>query len=110
MMKRASTFWLAMLAVIGIMALCSFGASPAEERAAKATFLERLKLGQPITITEKDGRYEIGMFYKDMRPLAHNIVEIGQDYLVVRDIVGVTDTVIPVYSIKAVRVLRLSGK
>ena len=77
-MNRTTTLWLAMLAVIGIRVLCSFGAPPAEERAAKATFLERLKPGQAVSLTEKDGRYEIGMFPENFRPLSHNVVEIGQ--------------------------------
>jgi hypothetical protein len=110
MMKRVSTLWLAMLAVIGIMALCSFGAPPAEERAVRATFLERLKPGQPVFLTEKYGRYEIGVFPENFRPLSHNVVEIGQDYVVLRDIANITDTVVPIYSIKAIRVLRVGGK
>ncbi|MGD0900313.1 MAG: hypothetical protein ABR915_20975 [Thermoguttaceae bacterium] len=110
MMKRASTLWLALLGAIGIMVLCSFGAPPTEERAARATFLERLKPGQSVTLTDKDGRYEIGMFAESIGPLSHNVVEIGQDFVVLRDIANITDTIVPVYSIKAIRVLRVGGK
>jgi hypothetical protein len=35
-------------------------------------------------------------------PLTHKIVEIGEDYVVVRDISGVMDTVVPVYSLKGI--------
>jgi hypothetical protein len=113
MMKRTPLFLLAAV-VIAVAVLRSFAALPLEAERnntpPKITFLERIKLGQSVTITDKDGRYEIGMFENMSNPLAHNIVEIGKDYLVVRDVVGVTDTVIPVYSIKAIRVLRVGGK
>ena len=76
----------------------------------KVAFLDRLKVGQAVALTDKDGRYEIGVLPPEMHPLDHTVVEIAEDYVVLRDIGKITDTVIPIYSIKSIRVLRVPGK
>jgi hypothetical protein len=112
MMKRTSLFLVAV--VIAVTVLRSSAAPPIEaernETPPTATFLQRLKPGRPVSFTEKDGRYEIGLLPENFRPLGHNVVEVGKDFVVVRDLVGITDTVIPVYSIKAIKILRVGGK
>lgn len=42
--------------------------------------------------------------------LGHKVVEVGTDFIVVEDLVGVTETRIPIYSIKAVTITRLPKK
>jgi hypothetical protein len=83
-------------------------APPAERK--EITFLDHLKTGQAVSLTEKDGRYEISVFPPAYQPLGHKVVEIGPDYAVFRDLVGITDTIVPVYSIKAITVLRVGAK
>jgi hypothetical protein len=83
-------------------------ASPTEQK--QATFLEHLKPGQAVSLTDKEGRYEIGVFPPAYQPLDHKVVEVSQDFVVFRDLAGITDTIVPVYSIKAIRVFRIGGK
>ena len=53
---------------------------------------------------------EIGVLPPGYHPMPQKIIEIGQDYVVFRDLVGITDTIVPVYSIKSIKVLRVGGK
>jgi hypothetical protein len=101
-------FCLAVLLVAGIIAAWSVGAPPAEQNAT--VFLDHLKVGQPVSVTEKDGRFEIGVYPPTYRPLSHKVVEIGRDYVVLRDFAEITDAIVPVYSIQAIRILRIGGK
>jgi len=116
MQNQKPILWLAAfvvsVAVTGI-AVRPYGASVVgaeREAASKATFLEHLKPGQVVSVEAKDGRYELGVFPKQIQPRSHAVIDIGRDYLVVRDIANVTDTIIPVYSISCIKVLRLGGK
>ena len=109
MFNRRTIILLAALAS-SVVATRSIGtAAPPVERAV-STFLEHLTPGQAVSLTEKDGRYEIGVFPPYMRPLGHRVVEVGPDYVVLRDLVEITDTIVPVYSIKSIKVLRVGGK
>ncbi len=63
-------------------------------------FLSALKEGQTIVLKENAGRYEITVM-KDVR-LGHTVIEVGPDFIVVEDVAKVTETRIPVYSIKAI--------
>ena len=74
------------------------------------TFLDHLRPGQAVSLTDKDGRYEIGAFPPGIQPLGQNVIEVGQDYVVLRDLMGITDTIIPIYSIKSIKVIRIGGK
>jgi len=63
-------------------------------------FLSVLKEGQGVQLKEVAGRYEITVM-KDL-PFGHRVIEVGADYVVVEDSVGVTETRIPIYSIKSI--------
>ena len=109
MPNQRTVLCLTILLASAIVAAMSIGtaAPPAEH---KATFLEYLKPGQAVSLTEKDGRYEIGVFPPAYQPLGHKVVEVNQDHVVFRDLVEVFDTIVPVYQIKAIKVLRVGGK
>lgn len=64
-----------------------------------------LSKGQAVSVKEVNGRYEIGVI-PNMGMLGYKVVEVGSDYLIVEDIVQVTELRIPIYSIKAVSVLK----
>ena len=98
------------LLLASVVAFRSTGiaAPPVEQK--RMAFLDRLKVGQAVALTDQDGRYEIGVFPPELHPLGHTVVEIAPDYVVLRDIGNVTDTAIPIYSIKSIRVLRVPGK
>ena len=106
--RRAIILLMALATAVTIAALPSSTAAPQEHKTL--TFLEHLKPGQPVAFSEKDGRYEIGVFPENFRPLGHKVVEVNQDHIVFRDLVEITDTIVPIYSIKSITVLRIGGK
>jgi hypothetical protein len=69
--------------------------------------LSVLHKDQPVGIKEVAGRYEINVIPGGPPMLSHKVVEAGQDFLVLEDIVRFTELRIPIYSIKAVTVLHL---
>jgi hypothetical protein len=100
----------ALLAVLILAISMIVVGSQAEDHPTKTTFLEWLKPGHPVSLEEKQGRYQLGLYPENIRPLSHSVVEVGRDYVVLRDFPGVTDTVIPVYSIASIKILRIGGK
>ena len=68
-------------------------------------FLSVLKEGQGIVLKEATGRYEITLMEG-----GHKIIEVGPDYIVAEDIAGVTETRIPVYSIKSIARIKVARK
>lgn len=73
---------------------CLYPIAVGQERGRKG-FLSALREGQGIVLRETAGRYEISLMEG-----GHKVVEVGSDYVLVEDISGVTETRIPVYSIK----------
>ncbi len=71
-------------------------------------FLLALKEGQSIVLKENAGRYEITLM-EDVR-LGHTVIEVGPDYVVVEDVAKVTETRIPVYSIKGIVKIKVPKK
>ena len=49
--------------------------------------------------------YSISFLEPDV-PLGHTVIEIAEDFVVVRDIAGVKDVVVPVFAVKAVEKVR----
>jgi hypothetical protein len=82
------------------------GASAGMAPAERVGVLGGLRPGLAITLTETEGRFEIGILPGVPGPLGHEVTAVGDDYLAVKDIVGVTETVIPLFSIKCVKTLR----
>jgi hypothetical protein len=80
------------------------GASPPTK--TPQSFLGSLHVDQRISLVEHGDKYEITMFQGKM-PLPFTVVEVGQDYVVVRDMAGVADLNIPIYSIKAIKAIRM---
>lgn len=66
-----------------------------------------LRLGQAVQVKESGGGYEIGVMEKFDGPLGYTVTELGQDYVVCRDVADVTEKRIPVYAVKSVTVTRL---
>ncbi len=88
-----------LLAVTAAVLLTIPATSHGQDKPRKGV-LAVLKEGQTVTLKESGGRYEITVL-KNV-PLGHKVVEVGPDYVVVEDAAGVTETRIPVYSIKAI--------
>jgi len=90
---------------IGIFALlivtvvAAAGLAPAE----RLGVLSPLKVGMPVTLKENGGRFEVGIIDGVPGPLGHEVVEVAADHVVLRDVAGVVETWIPVYSLACVR-------
>lgn len=75
------------------------GQGPEKQRRG---LLAGLKEGQSITLKDAAGRYEITTLDDGPGMLSHKIAEVGPDYLAVTDLVDVSETRIPIYSIKSI--------
>jgi hypothetical protein len=64
---------------------------------ARKSFLSVLNEGQAVVLKEAAGRYELTLMDG-----GHKVIEVGPDYVLVEDLAGVTETRIPVYSIKSI--------
>ena len=64
-----------------------------------------LKVGQAVSLKDEGSAYSISFLETEV-PLGHTVIEIGDDYIVVRDIAGVKDVVVPVYAVKSVDKVR----
>ena len=45
-------------------------------------------------------------YFDEELPQAYQIIEVGEDYIVLRDIAGVTETTVPVYALKSIEKVR----
>lgn len=91
----------------GLLVCLALAAAPPAENKAGGMFAP-LEKGSKVAVKEAGGRYEINVVpgLTD----GHTVAEIGGDFVVLVDPSGVTETRIPVYSIKAVTVTRLPKK
>ena len=65
-----------------------------------------LKVGQAVSLKDHGSAYSLS-FLEPAVPLGHTVIEIAEDYIVLRDIAGVKDVVVPVYSVKFVERVRV---
>jgi len=79
------------------LALACLSPEASGQEKGRKSFLSVLKEGQAVVLKEAAGRYEITLMDG-----GHKVIEVGPDYVVVEDIAGVTETRIPVYSIKSI--------
>lgn len=100
-------FILLLLGIVGVSTFTVTAQAPNEKR---ANFLAVLKAGQPVSIKEVAGRYEISTFEGIPGIQGYKVLETGADHLVVQDIAGVTEIHIPVYSVKAIVRVKLPQK
>jgi hypothetical protein len=88
------TFAVLLCATLAVACL-SLEASGQEK--GRKSFLSVLKEGQAVVLKEAAGRYEL-----TLTEGGHKVIEVGPDYVVVDDLAGVTETRIPIYSIKSI--------
>lgn len=85
--------------IVGVAAVASaLGAQNAQK--PKGVF-SMLEVGQAVSLKDHGATVSLS-FFEDEVPLAHTVVEVGEDFVVLRDVVGVKETVGPVYSLKAI--------
>lgn len=78
--------------------------SPGQEK-PRSGFLDILKRGQLVLVKEAGGRFEITQM--DDLKVGHKVLEIGNDFVQVEDFSALTETRIPVTSIKSLVKLKL---
>lgn len=96
--------------ILGVLALGFLTASAQAPAEKQPTFLSALKEGQSVTLKQDAGRYEITTVEGVAAVQGHKVMEIGNDYIVVQDIAGVTESRIPLFSIKAIVRLKVPRK
>ena len=104
-----STLVLLLAAVIAI-ALGTINVSGQAPDKPRPGFLSALKTGQGIMFKEVAGRFEVSMFDDDTQTLSHKVIEVGTDFLTIEDIGGLTETRLPIYSIKSIVRLKVPKK
>lgn len=106
-MKKPLPAWSkSMLAVFVVVSISfvALGAGQQEPDAADG-LLSKLRPDQPVILIERNDRFEI-------RPVAnalersHKVVEIGHDYIMLRDLTEQVEVVVPIYSIKAITTIK----
>ena len=71
----------------------------------KPKVFSSLKIGQSVTLKDEATGITISFFDEELA-MAHTIIEIGDSFIVLRDIAEVTETTIPVFSIKEIVKIR----
>ena len=94
--------------IVAILTVClvlfaASGLAPGPQ----AGVLSVLKPGMPISLSDKNGGYEIGIFTKGPDLLGYKVLEVAADYVVLEDVSGIQQLRIPVYSIKSVATTKL---
>lgn len=87
------------------LALASVSATGHGQDKPRKGFLSVIKERQSVSVKEVAGRFEITLI-KDVK-LGLKVIEVGADYVVVEDAAGITETRIPVYSIKSIHRLKI---
>lgn len=105
-MNRITTIVLLLL-VAASGAFTVMAQAPAEKQ---PIFFSALKKGQHVSLKQDAGRYEITTVEGVAAVQGHKVMEIGADYVVIQDVAGVTESRIPLWSIKAIIRLKVPGK
>ena len=96
---RRSTVGIAAVALVVFLAMAVAADRPVQ---SKSRFLHGLSKGQSVLLKDLGTNYEINVMPDDGAKLGQEVVEIGDDYVVIRDITGYRETRVPVHSIKSI--------
>ena len=103
-MKRPS--FVVFLATVSMLALTLIAAQP-ENKEPPSAFLGYLKKGQAVGLKDLGTAYEITVFQNGQAPLGYEVVEVGRDYVVLRDITEIQEVRIPIYAVKSITTLKV---
>ena len=105
MPKLSAPFFILLLA--GVLFVASWQA-PGKPHG----LLSVLHVGQPVKLADAGGSgYEITVIEGGPQNLAHKVVEVGSDFVVLEEFTGVQQLRIPVYSLKSVGIMKIpAGK
>ena len=100
-MNRILTIGLVALMALAATHVASLGQAPAKASGV----LSVLHAGQAATLTDTPDGYLISVFADEKPQLSHEVVEVGSEFVVVRDVTKIRETRIPLWSLKAVVVI-----
>jgi hypothetical protein len=89
--------WIGLVVIVALVA-AAIGAD--ESRKPKGVF-SALKVGQAVSLKDEGSAFTITFFEPELQQ-SHKVVEIGDNFIVLRDIAGISDTMVPIYSVKAI--------
>jgi hypothetical protein len=97
-----------LFALILMLALTSHLASSDRDdvESNRQGVLSVLREGQAVSLRTVGDRYDVSFFEAGEGPLGHRVMKVGEDYLVVEDLARVTETRIPIWSIKSVTIIK----
>ena len=90
------------LVLVAAIAVCIVSASAQAPGKPRQGFLSTLKKDQPVILKEVAGRFEISVMVEALEPQTHKIIAVEADHLLVEDIAAVSETRIPIFSIKSI--------
>ena len=96
---RRSTVSIAAVALAVFVSMAIAAERPVQN---KSRFLHGLTKGQSVLLKDLGSCYEINVMPDDAGKLGQEVTEIGDDYVVIRDITGFRETRVPVNAIKAI--------
>lgn len=94
---------------LAALALALVAAEPQRQEAA-GKFFDGLQVGESVVLKDLGSVFEITVIPGQKGPLGHTVIEIGSDFVLLRDISGMREIRIPVYSIKSVTTLSVKAK
>ncbi len=89
--------WIGVTVVMGFVAM-ALGAD--ETKRAKSVF-SALKVGQSVSLKEMGSAFSITVFEPELQQ-SHKVIEIGDNFIVLRDVAEVTETTVPIYAVKSI--------
>lgn len=95
--------WLGLGVMVAVVAV----AVGADEGQRPRGVLAALRVGQSVSLKDMGSAFSITVFDPEL-PQSHKVIEIGDNFIVVRDIAEVTETTIPIYSVKAIVKVKVS--
>lgn len=105
-MNRFLTIGLVALLALAALHVASLGQAPTKANGV----LSVLHAGQAAVLTDTPDGFEISILANDNSQLSHQVVEVGSDFVVVRDVTKIRETRIPLWSVKAVIVISTGVK
>lgn len=92
--------WRWLIAGAALLLAASVAASRPEDAPDRGLFAS-LKIGQPVALKDVGESYVISTMEEPL-PMTHEVVEVSDDYIVLKDVAGLSETRIPIYAVKAV--------
>ncbi len=90
-------YWFGLVVIVALVA-AAIGADEAKK--PKGVF-SALRVGQSVSLKDEGSAFSITFFDPELLQ-SHKVIEVGNDYVVLRDIARISDTMIPIYSVKGV--------